>query len=61
MAELANPRHEAFAHGVANGNSPVAAYIAAGYPRDPSAAEALTRVRRIRDRIAELRPYYAED
>lgn len=58
MPELDNPKHEVFCHAVARGNSPVSAYVGAGYPRDPDAAEALTRTPRIKARIAELMPHY---
>lgn len=58
MPALENPKHEVFAHAVARGNKPVTAYVAAGYARDPKAAEALTRQSPIKERIAELSPEY---
>ncbi|WNL50798.1 terminase small subunit [Ruegeria phage RpAliso] len=60
MPALDNERHEMFAHFVARGNIPVTAYVAAGYIRDPDAAEVMSRHPTIAARIDELRPLYHE-
>lgn len=60
MAKLEHEPHEMFCHFIARGNLPVTAYVAAGYPRNPDAAEALMKVAKIATRIAELKPYYHE-
>lgn len=51
---LANPKHEKFAQGIADGLKQVDAYEVAGYPRSPSAASQLARSADVQVRIQEL-------
>ncbi|MCA0276263.1 MAG: terminase small subunit [Proteobacteria bacterium] len=54
MPILSNPKHEAFAQGLAKGLTQVEAYAEAGYsPSDANAAR-LTGNDRIKERVAEL-------
>jgi len=54
MPALANPRHEAFAQGMAKGLPASEAYIAAGYKESRSSASRLSTNANIETRIAEL-------
>lgn len=56
MAKLEHTRHEMFCNFIARGNTAVNAYVAAGYPRNVEAAEALKAFPSISARIAELTP-----
>ena len=54
MPILANPKHEAFAQGLARGSSAAAAYVEAGYKANRHNAAALAREKHIRTRVNEL-------
>jgi hypothetical protein len=54
MPILANPKHEAFAQGLARGSSASAAYVEAGYKPNRHNAAALAREKHIRTRVNEL-------
>lgn len=54
MAALKNPKHEAFAQGLAKGLSASDAYVAAGYKESRSAASRLSTNVSIEARVAEL-------
>lgn len=54
MPVLRNPRHEAFAQGLAKGLSASDAYVAAGYSESRSAASRLSANVNIEARVAEL-------
>jgi phage terminase small subunit len=55
MPILENPRHEAFAQGLARGSSAAAAYVEAGYKPNCHNAAALARKQRISTRANERR------
>jgi phage terminase small subunit len=54
MPILANPKHEAFAQGLARGSSATAAYVEAGYKANRHNAAALARKQHILTRVGEL-------
>jgi hypothetical protein len=54
MPILTNPKHEAFAQGLARGLSAAAAYVEAGYKANRHNAAALAREKHIRTRVTEL-------
>ena len=55
MPILENPRHEAFAQGLARGSSAAAAYVEAGYKPNRHNAAALARKQHISTRANESR------
>lgn len=60
MPVLANARHERFAQELAKGKSAAAAYEAAGYKGDRTAASRLSTNVNVRERLAELQGKAAE-
>jgi phage terminase small subunit len=54
VAVLSNPKHEAFAQGLAKGLSATEAYVAAGYKESRSAASRLSANVNVEARVAEL-------
>ena len=54
MPILANPKHEAFAQGLARGSSAAAAYVEAGYRENRHNAATLARKQHISARVVEL-------
>jgi phage terminase small subunit len=54
MPILTNPKHEAFARGLARGLSAAAAYIEAGYKENRHNAATLARKQHILGRVREL-------
>jgi hypothetical protein len=54
MPILANPKHEAFAQGIARGSSAAAAYVEAGYRENRHNAATLARKQHILTRVSEL-------
>ena len=54
MPILANPKHEAFAQGLARGLSAAAAYVEAGYKANRHNAAALARKEHLLTRVREL-------
>lgn len=60
MPTLENPKHEAFAQGLAKGLSASVAYVAAGYRESRSSASRLSTNANIVARVAELQAMVAE-
>jgi hypothetical protein len=54
MPTLPNPKHEAFAQGLARGSSAAAAYVTAGYKENRHNAATLARKQHILTRVGEL-------
>jgi phage terminase small subunit len=54
---LSNPRHEAFAHGLAKGLGVDEAYVAAGFKSHSGSASRLNRTPRVVARVAELKEF----
>lgn len=60
MPVLSNPKHEAFAQGLAKGKSQAEAYADAGYKGDRTAASRLSTNVNVLSRVAELQEKAAE-
>jgi len=60
MPLLENPRHELFAHGLAEGKTADQAYVDAGFRKNRHNAAALARQKHILTRVAELQAVGAE-
>jgi len=55
MPSMSNPKHEAFAYGLAKGQTQREAYVNAGYESNDSAASRLAASPVLKDRVAELK------